>query len=136
MIKQLESLIVNYDMTVRDNDGSVVQFMYGDDGIDVINNSYLDKFEFLESNFNSLISSGQDIIKRVNSETVPEHKKKAKRMAKQIKKENPEISTKLALEKSSDPILSIYHPLKYFGSISENKGEGIDEYVKNKCHFV
>jgi len=39
---------VNYDMTVRDNDGSVVQFMYGEDGIDVINTKYLDKFEFLE----------------------------------------------------------------------------------------
>ena len=119
LIKQLESLIVSYDMTVRDNDGSIVQFMYGDDGVDVINNSYLDKFEFLESNFNSLISSGKDIISRVNSEMVPEHKKKAKRVAKQLKKENPEMSSKLALEKSSDPILSIYHPLKYFGSISE-----------------
>jgi DNA-directed RNA polymerase I subunit RPA1 len=43
-------------MTVRDNDGSVVQFNYGDDGIDVINTKYLDKFEFLEQNFNSLIS--------------------------------------------------------------------------------
>jgi hypothetical protein len=32
--------------------------MYGDDGIDVINSKYLDKFEFLESNFNSLITSG------------------------------------------------------------------------------
>lgn len=58
LIKQLESLIVNYDMTVRDNDGSVVQFVYGDDGIDVLNTKYLDKFEFLEQNFNSLISSG------------------------------------------------------------------------------
>ena len=58
LIKQLESLIVNYDLTVRDNDGSIIQFMYGEDGIDVINTKYLDKFEFLESNFNSLISSG------------------------------------------------------------------------------
>jgi DNA-directed RNA polymerase I subunit RPA1 len=48
LIKQLESLIVNYDMTVRDNDGSVVQFLYGEDAIDVINTKYYDKFEFLE----------------------------------------------------------------------------------------
>ena len=48
LIKQLECLIVNYDMTVRENDGSIVQFMYGEDGIDVLNNKYLDKFEFLE----------------------------------------------------------------------------------------
>ena len=84
-------------MTVRDNDGSIVQFMYGDDGVDVINNKYLDKFDFLESNFNSLISSGKDIISRVNSETVPDHKKKTKRIAKQLKKENPEMSSKVAL---------------------------------------
>jgi DNA-directed RNA polymerase I subunit RPA1 len=62
-------------MTVRDNDGSVIQFIYGDDGIDVINNSYLDKFEFLEQNFNSLISSGQDIIRKVDSNSVPSYKK-------------------------------------------------------------
>ena len=86
LIKQLESLIVNYDLTVRDNDGSVIQFMYGEDGIDVMNTKYLDKFEFLESNFNSLISSGQDIMRRVDSEAVPEHKKVARREAKAIRK--------------------------------------------------
>ena len=55
--------------------------MYGDDGIDVINTKYLDKFEFLESNFNSLITSGQDILRKVDSEKVLEHKKATKRAA-------------------------------------------------------
>lgn len=50
LIKQLESLIVSYDMTVRDNDGSIVQFIYGDDGVDVMENGFLDKFKFLERN--------------------------------------------------------------------------------------
>ena len=44
LIKQLESLIVSYDLTVRDNDGSIVQFLYGDDSIDVMNSKYLDRF--------------------------------------------------------------------------------------------
>jgi len=48
LIKQLESLIVNYDMTVRDNDGSIVQFLYGEDSIDVTNNKFLSQFGFLE----------------------------------------------------------------------------------------
>lgn len=97
LIKQLECLIVNYDMTVRENDGSIVQFMYGEDGVDVLNNKYLDKFEFLEQNFNSLISQGNDIISRVDSSTIPEHKKKTRRVAKMLKKENPEVSNREAL---------------------------------------
>jgi DNA-directed RNA polymerase I subunit RPA1 len=37
LIKNLESLKVHYDSTVRDDaDGSVVQFYYGEDGIDVM----------------------------------------------------------------------------------------------------
>ena len=30
----------------------------------------------------------------------------------------------------------MYHPLKYFGSISEEQGDGIDDYVKSKCQYV
>ena len=41
LIKHMEGLIVNYDMTVRDSDGSVVQFMYGEDGIDILKNQLL-----------------------------------------------------------------------------------------------
>ena len=36
LIKGLEDLMVNYDMTVRTNKGKVVQFSYGDDSIDTI----------------------------------------------------------------------------------------------------
>lgn len=57
LIKQLESLVVSYDMTVRDNDGSIVQFSYGDDGIDVMENKYLDKFKFLERNHNTIFKN-------------------------------------------------------------------------------
>lgn len=35
IIKHLEGLVVNYDLTVRDSDGSIVQFIYGEDGLDV-----------------------------------------------------------------------------------------------------
>ena len=36
IIKGLEDLMVNYDMTVRNNKGKVMQFSYGDDGIDPV----------------------------------------------------------------------------------------------------
>ena len=34
LVKHLEELKVNYDMTVRDSSGSIVQFLYGEDGLD------------------------------------------------------------------------------------------------------
>jgi DNA-directed RNA polymerase II subunit RPB1 len=36
LIKGLEDLMVSYDMTVRNNKGRIVQFAYGEDGIDTI----------------------------------------------------------------------------------------------------
>ena len=40
-MKGLEGLTVKYDNTVRDSDGSVIQFLYGEDGLDVTKASYL-----------------------------------------------------------------------------------------------
>ena len=36
LIKGLEDLMVNYDMTIRTNKNKIVQFSYGDDGIDTV----------------------------------------------------------------------------------------------------
>lgn len=35
LVKHLEGLVVAYDGTVRDSDGSIVQYAYGEDGLDV-----------------------------------------------------------------------------------------------------
>ncbi|EFJ45495.1 hypothetical protein VOLCADRAFT_105949 [Volvox carteri f. nagariensis] len=51
LIKNLESLRVHYDGTVRDNcDASIVQLAYGEDGLDVMNVSYMLQFGFLARN--------------------------------------------------------------------------------------
>jgi DNA-directed RNA polymerase I subunit RPA1 len=56
MIKNLEALKVGYDGTVRDDaDGSVVQFTYGEDGLDVLNTSYLRDLPFLHNNMPRVI---------------------------------------------------------------------------------
>ncbi|CAN6207284.1 unnamed protein product [Urochloa humidicola] len=52
LIKCLESLKVSYDHTVRDVDGSIVQFHYGEDGVDVLKSSFLNKFKELIDNKN------------------------------------------------------------------------------------
>lgn len=50
LIKNLESLKVAYDYTVRDADGSIVQFYYGEDGVDVHQTSFLNNVEVLRAN--------------------------------------------------------------------------------------
>lgn len=47
LIKNLECLKVSYDHTVRDADGSIIQFCYGEDGVDVHQTSFLANFEAL-----------------------------------------------------------------------------------------
>ncbi|CAN8279787.1 unnamed protein product [Cochlearia groenlandica] len=50
LMKNLESLKVNYDCTVRDSDGSIIQFQYGEDGVDVHRSSFIGKFKELAVN--------------------------------------------------------------------------------------
>lgn len=60
LIKLLEGLVVNYDQTVRDScDGSVIQFQYGEDGLDVCKSQYLNKnqLEFLRNNADVIYDS-------------------------------------------------------------------------------
>lgn len=48
-MKNLECLKVSYDHTVRDADGSIIQFHYGEDGVDVHQTSFITKFEALST---------------------------------------------------------------------------------------
>lgn len=41
LIKHLEGLTVHYDSTVRDSCGSVIQFLYGEDGLDIVKSQML-----------------------------------------------------------------------------------------------
>eukprot|EP00250_Pteridium_aquilinum_P003381 c13694_g1_i1 orf=235-4305(+) len=50
LIKNLECLRVHYDYSVRDSDGSIIQFRYGEDGVDVMKTNYLTQFKVLAAN--------------------------------------------------------------------------------------
>jgi DNA-directed RNA polymerase beta' subunit len=58
LVKHLEALRVHYDATVRDSDGGLVQFAYGEDGVDVLQTPYLqgqdDQLGFLARNAGAL----------------------------------------------------------------------------------
>jgi DNA-directed RNA polymerase I subunit RPA1 len=112
LIKQLESLVVSYDLTVRDNDGSIVQFTYGDDGIDVMQNRFLDKFKFLERNHYTSVKSVAKLIKSgvVDVETVPKALAKIKHDVKRAMRKDGLLTETDAWNKVCDPILSRFHP--------------------------
>ena len=58
LMKNLEGLCVEYDYTVRDKaDGSIIQFYYGEDGIDVENVEFLNNFNFVARNSKGLTSN-------------------------------------------------------------------------------
>ncbi|KAK4485402.1 hypothetical protein RD792_008041 [Penstemon davidsonii] len=60
LIKNLESLKVCYDYTVRDADGSIIQFYYGEDGVDVHHTSFLKNFKALEDNQETICQKFQN----------------------------------------------------------------------------
>ena len=58
LIKHLEGIKVCYDLTVRDSDGSVIQFLYGEDGICPEKSAYLqaEQFNFIRNNIDAMNS--------------------------------------------------------------------------------
>mmetsp|Transcript_27715 Transcript_27715/g.66796 ORF Transcript_27715/g.66796 Transcript_27715/m.66796 type:complete len:1765 (-) Transcript_27715:143-5437(-) len=58
LVKHLEELKVSYDFTVRNGEGGVVQFLYGEDGLDPTKCAYLDctdkSFTYIARNHASL----------------------------------------------------------------------------------
>ncbi|VDM52658.1 unnamed protein product [Angiostrongylus costaricensis] len=57
LVKHLEGLKIHYDGTVRDHDGSIVQFRYGEDGLDVTKSTYISPktFPFLKGNLDAVM---------------------------------------------------------------------------------
>jgi DNA-directed RNA polymerase I subunit RPA1 len=107
-------------MTVRDNDGSVVQFLYGEDSIDPTEMLYLDKFDFLEQNYAALLNKyySASIMASVDSTTVPA-------VRKALRKQPHAAAT-------SDPILSLYNPARFLGSTSEKLHTDLNKFLKKR----
>ena len=89
LIKHLEGIVVAYDRTVRDHDKSVIQFHYGEDGLDVPKTPYLNpkQFSFIADNFEKYKTSyfGSRDIPDLSSEIVRSQKKKEKYIRKMTK---------------------------------------------------
>ncbi|XP_039753127.1 DNA-directed RNA polymerase I subunit RPA1 [Pararge aegeria] len=88
LIKHLEGLSVAYDHTVRDADSSVIQFAYGEDGLDVLKCQFLrqDQFRFLDVNSNAVIP--KSVIKKLKEDADSRAIMKAQKSLKKWKKKN------------------------------------------------
>ncbi|KAG1935581.1 DNA-directed RNA polymerase I subunit RPA1 [Pimephales promelas] len=83
VIKHLEGLVVQYDLTVRDSDGSVVQFLYGEDGLDVPKIQFLQprQFPFIKDNYEVIRKSKclDEVLDKMDPQEAVNHFKAIKR---------------------------------------------------------
>ncbi|GAB6022197.1 DNA-directed RNA polymerase I subunit RPA1 [Chamberlinius hualienensis] len=86
LIKHLEGLTVAYDMTVRDSDGSVIQFKYGEDGLDILKVPFLkpQQIPFLVDNHRSIANNEVISLLKENElfSDIIKHTKKARKYLK------------------------------------------------------
>ncbi|EMD47895.1 DNA-directed RNA polymerase I subunit RPA1, putative [Entamoeba histolytica KU27] len=117
VIKMLESLHVEYDYSVRESDGSIIEFMYGDDGIDVMKSGFLNNIDFWANNYDALVS------KYETKAILSKFKKGFSRACKLQKKclRHPE---------KYEPVQSIYSPSNNLAAVSEKYYKLINDYIK------
>jgi len=122
LVKNLESLIIQYDYTVRNNDGTVIQFLYGEDGLDSIKVNPLEKVGFMADNMDSFaISSDSSLVK----------KSLEKKLAKKWRK-NAAASPE---EFNYRSITNELPPQSHFGSISEAAYNRLNAFFEKDSRF-
>lgn len=119
LIKHLEGYRVHYDSSVRNSDGSILQFSYGEDGLDTMKSKFLDQFDFTASNFDTFVSRYSprqlaQTFKIEDSEMVKKHLKKA-----------------LSKPHKYAPVMSLYNPARYLGSMSEAFAKEVENFVES-----
>ncbi|OJJ50014.1 hypothetical protein ASPZODRAFT_128602 [Penicilliopsis zonata CBS 506.65] len=120
LIKGMEGLKAEYDTSVRESsDGSVVQFLYGEDGLDITKQVHLRDFDFLASNYISIMSQvnlTSDFHTLAKEEVTNWHKDAMKKVRKTGKVD------------AMDPVLAHYHPGGNLGSTSESFSQALKKY--------
>lgn len=130
VIKGLEGLMVSYDASVRDADGSVIQFLYGEDGLDVTKQKYLKNFDFILENVASEVVQLKYDTKVVETLTA-NRDAFMKYMKSAVKHAKSKGST------SKDPLIGSYNPTTNTFAMSELFYEAMSTYVKeNKSGLI
>ncbi|KAL5334658.1 hypothetical protein BJX70DRAFT_377559 [Aspergillus crustosus] len=126
LIKGMEGLRAEYDSSVREtSDGSIVQFLYGEDGLDITKQVHLNDFDFLVSNHVSIKKQVelQENYQRLENKTVTEHHKDAIKKVRRTGKLD-----------AMDPVLAHYHPGGNLGSTSEAFSQALKKFEDSNAN--
>ncbi len=130
LIKGMEGLEVAYDSSVRDSDGSLVQFLYGEDGLDVTKQKYLTDFSFILNNLESEMADFKFSDPRTTA--LFDHKDE---FAKQTKRMVKKASTNPAF--ADEPVNAIVNPARHAFAMSEKFFGAMSTYVReNKDRLI
>jgi DNA-directed RNA polymerase I subunit RPA1 len=123
LIKGMEGLTVGYDSSVRDSDGTLVQFLYGEDGLDIAKQKYLTNFGFVLRNYQSQMA--QTHFGEASALGLFDHKD-------EFLKKN-----KMAVKKARADVINLDEPVncavasaRHAFATSEKFYEAMSEYVK------
>jgi DNA-directed RNA polymerase I subunit RPA1 len=108
LIKHLEELRVHYDYTVRSADGSVIQFLYGEDGLDVMKTAFMSNdstLKFLASNYKALVGA---------------YEPRAAAAAVDVEAAPPLLWKGVRKPQRHDPVLSRLSAATHLGAVSED----------------
>ncbi|KAL9617093.1 MAG: hypothetical protein Q9160_008083 [Pyrenula sp. 1 TL-2023] len=122
IIKGLEGLKTDYDYSVREaTTGAIIQFLYGEDGLDTTKQTFLNNYSFLGQNHLSIMSQIhlQEDIQRVYNEE-----------AEQWRKDSMKKVRKTGSMTAMDPVISHYVPGTNLGSTSESFAIGVTRYAE------
>ena len=119
VVKGLEGAKTEYDSSVREtSNGSVLQFRYGEDGLEVSKQKHLREFSFLAENFSTVGTrlDANDMMSKVRNNDVGDEQK--------------EVLRALRRNIAKDPILATHAPGGSFGSTSETFALELTRYLK------
>ena len=110
LIKGMEGLRAEHDASIRDSDGTMIQTVYGEDGLDIIKQKNIMNFQFLGANFKSI-----GTLLRLDEDAGVVLSPEARKYNKEAEKKARRFDDIAA----SDPVMARYSPATHAGSNSE-----------------
>ncbi|KAF7505883.1 hypothetical protein GJ744_012418 [Endocarpon pusillum] len=125
IVKGLEGLRTEYDTSVREtSNGAIIQFLYGEDGLDITKQKHLTAFSFLTRNRLSVMASTNvvDVMSKLlptpENDEAAQHRKRAMKAVR-----------KSGRMDAMDPVTAVFAPGSKLGSTSESFQLALDDYV-------
>jgi DNA-directed RNA polymerase I subunit RPA1 len=123
IVKGLEGVKTEHDTSVREvTNGTMVQFLYGEDGVEVVKSRHLREFSFLAEN-NQSVSENLKITAEYEKIAKDDISEQQKTILKTVRRGIP--------KRMLDPIMSLYPPTNKIGSTSEVFASDLATYLKD-----